>query len=1117
MTLLESIAGPRDLKELNAEQLPVLASEIRDLLIETVSRTSGHLGPNLGVVELTIALHRVFDSPADKIVFDTGHQAYVHKLLTGRQAEFGTLRQRGGLSGYPSRAESEHDLVENSHASTGLSYADGLAKAFKLRGETNRTVVAVVGDGALTGGMAWEALNNIAAAKDLRLVMVVNDNGWSYQPTIGGLATHLAAIRVSQRYEHVLEYIKTSLPRAPLLGPPLYETLHGLKKGIKDVLQPQVLFEDLGLKYVGPIDGHDERLVEQALRRAREFGGPVLVHVITRKGFGYPEAEQNEVDCLHQVPAAGAAPGTWSRVFGDEMVAIGARRPDVVAISAAMLHPTGLAPFAEAYPDRVYDVGIAEQHAVTSAAGLAMGGLHPVVAVYATFLNRAFDQLLMDVALHGLPVTFALDRAGVTGPDGASHNGMWDGSILQVVPGLRIAAPRDAIRLAELLNEAVAVSDGPTVVRYPKGTVGGETEAIGKLGGMDVLHRPAGGAAPDVLLAGAGPMAVSLPAGRGPAGRPGHRRDRRRPALGEAGGRGAGGGGGGPPAGRDRRGQRPGRGIRRRGKQAAARRWGGHPRAHVRPAAGVPRTWEAGRDFGRRRAGAPAPRPPDHRGGGPADARTRTPHPVINIRSPLAMTDLNVAVVGSGPSGLYAADALVKQAAKLDPPVTVQVDVIDRLPTPYGLVRYGVAPDHPSIKSIADVLRKVLEHPQVRFLGGVHLGDDVSREDLLASYDAVIYATGAMRDRRMGIDGEDLPGSHAATEFVNWYSGHPDMDTDRFKLDAESVAVIGVGNVAVDVARILVRDPEELARTDVSQPVLEALMASNVREVHVIGRRGPAQAKFTTKELRELGELAGVDIAVPGPEADLATFDDCGEGGKLKESDRRVRGNLAVIDNWAARCPDWSARQLNDRWLNVRFWLRPVRIEGAGRVSGLIVERTRLDENGKLIGTGEFERMDVQMVLRSVGYQSVPLPGVPFDDKTYTVPNEMGRVTGPDGAPQPREYVVGWLKRGPTGVIGTNKSDAADTVKSLLADYAPGQRPDGNGIAQAARDQLAGRAGRPRGDAGQLRRLAAGGTGRDGPGHVAGPGGEGEAPQPGRDRRRLPPAASVTPPAVPAP
>ena len=420
------------------------------------------------------------------------------------------------------------------------------------------------------------------------------------------------------------------------------------------------------------------------------------------------------------------------------------------------------------------------------------------------------------------------------------------------------------------------------------------------------------------------------------------------------------------------------------------------------------------------------------------------------------MAHLNVAVVGSGPSGLYAADALVKQAAKLDPPVTVQVDVIDRLPTPYGLVRYGVAPDHPSIKSIAEVLRKVLEHPQVRFLGGVHLGDHMTREDLLASYDAVIYATGAMRDRRMGIEGEDLSGSHAATQFVNWYSGHPDMDPGAFKLDAESVAVIGVGNVAVDVARILIRDPDELARTDISQPVLDALMASNVREVHVIGRRGPAQAKFTTKELRELGELTGVDIAVPGPEADLATFDACGEGGKLAESDRRVRGNLAVIDDWAARCPDWSARQINDRWLNVRFWLRPVRIEGNGRVSGLIVERTRLDENGKLTGTGEYERMDVQMVLRSVGYQSVPLPGVPFDERTYTVPNEAGRVTGPDGAPLPREYVVGWLKRGPTGVIGTNKSDAADTVRSLLADCAPGRSPDGNGHAPPELEYLAG-------------------------------------------------------------
>jgi 1-deoxy-D-xylulose-5-phosphate synthase len=509
VTLLECIDGPEDLKKLDQDQLTLLAGEIRDVLIETVNRTSGHLGPNLGVVELTIAVHRVFDSPKDKIVWDTGHQAYVHKLLTGRFARFGTLRQRGGLTGYPSQAESEHDLVENSHASTSLSYADGLAKAYKLRGEPDRTVVAIIGDGALTGGMAWEALNNIAAAKDSRLVVIVNDNGWSYQPTIGGLAEHLAAIRVNPRYEHVLDYIKTTLPRTPLVGPPLYGTLHRVKKGIKDVIQPQVMFEDLGIKYLGPIDGHDERLMETALRHAAGFGGPVIVHVITKKGFGYPAAEQNEIDCLHQVPAAGAQPGTWSRVFGDELLAIGARRPDVVAITAAMLHPTGLAYFAAAYPDRVYDVGIAEQHAVTSAAGLAMGGLHPVVAIYSTFLNRAFDQTLMDVALHRLPVTFVLDRAGITGLDGASHHGMWDGSIMQLIPGMKVAAPRDAKRIVELLNEAVAVSDGPTAVRFPKGNVGGEVEAVAKLGDMDVLQTPAAGLAEDVLLLGAGPMALT--------------------------------------------------------------------------------------------------------------------------------------------------------------------------------------------------------------------------------------------------------------------------------------------------------------------------------------------------------------------------------------------------------------------------------------------------------------------------------------------------------------------------------------------------------------------------------------------------------------------------------
>jgi len=524
VTLLERIAGPEDLKDLSQEQLSLLASEIRDVLVETVTRTSGHLGPNLGVVELTIALHRVFDSPKDKLIFDTGHQSYVHKLLTGRLAEFHTLRQPGGLSGYPSRAESPHDLVENSHASTSLSYADGMAKAYRLRGEHDRTVVAVIGDGALTGGMAWEALNNIAVARDSRLVIVVNDNGRSYQPTIGGLASHLSSIRVSQRYEQVLDLIKTTVTAAPLVGNPLFGALHGAKKGLKDFLQPQVLFEDLGIKYIGPIDGHDEEKTEHALRQADEYGGPVLVHVITRKGFGYPLAEQNEEDCLHQVPGTQLsntggktvssvtpkpAKRSWSEVYGDEMVAVGARRPEVVAITAAMLHPVGLAPFKAAYPDRVYDVGIAEQHAMTMAAGLAMAGLHPVVSVYATFLNRAFDQLLMDVALHKLPVTVTLDRAGVTGPDGASHNGMWDGSIVQVIPGLRVAAPRDGSRIAELLNEALDVGDGPTLVRWPKGTVGTEAEAVGKLGQMDVLAAPAEGLGRDVLLLGAGPMAVT--------------------------------------------------------------------------------------------------------------------------------------------------------------------------------------------------------------------------------------------------------------------------------------------------------------------------------------------------------------------------------------------------------------------------------------------------------------------------------------------------------------------------------------------------------------------------------------------------------------------------------
>jgi 1-deoxy-D-xylulose-5-phosphate synthase len=535
MTLLESVGSPRDVKALRPDELPELAAEIRAFLIEAVSRNGGHLGPNLGVVELTIALHRVFDSPADQIIWDTGHQSYVHKLLTGRMEGLERLRQRGGVSGYPSRAESEHDFVENSHASTSLSYADGLAKAMRLRGDKQHRVVAVIGDGALTGGMAWEALNNIAAAKDRPVVIVVNDNGRSYQRTIGGIADHLAAVRVSQRYEQVLDLVKTTLSNTPLVGPPLFETLHGIKKGLKDFLQPQVLFEDLGLKYLGPIDGHDEQATEHALSRARDYGGPVLVHVITQKGRGYALAEENDEDCLHQVQPgaavhvngasavsatkpAGSAKRGWTSFFTEELLAIGARRRDVVAITAAMLHPTGLAPFAEAYPDRVFDVGIAEQHAVTSSAGLAMGGMHPVVAIYATFLNRAFDQVLMDVAMHRLPVTFVLDRAGVTGPDGASHHGMWDGSLLQMVPGIKVAVPRDGTRLRELLREAVAVSDGPTAIRFPRGSVSEDIPAVGSLGGMDVLAGPATGqvgdkpegeaGAADVLLLAAGPMAA---------------------------------------------------------------------------------------------------------------------------------------------------------------------------------------------------------------------------------------------------------------------------------------------------------------------------------------------------------------------------------------------------------------------------------------------------------------------------------------------------------------------------------------------------------------------------------------------------------------------------------
>jgi 1-deoxy-D-xylulose-5-phosphate synthase len=484
-SLLDRIDCPADLRRLPAAELPALAEEIRELLISSVRRTGGHLGANLGVVELTIALHRVFDSPRDAIVWDTGHQAYVHKLLTGRRGEFGGLRQAGGLSGYPARAESGHDLVENSHASTALSYADGLAKAFALRKQADRAVVAVVGDGALTGGMCWEALNNIAAAPHRPVVIVLNDNGRSYAPTVGVVGAHLSALRARS--------------------------------------SERSLFDQLGLSYLGPVDGHDPAATEAALRAARALGRPAIVHCVTRKGCGYPPAEADEADQMHAVgpsatsgrparPANSARPAhpahsarpSWTDVFGRELVAIGRERPDVVAVTAAMLRPTGLHAFATEFPDRVYDVGIAEQHAVTSAAGLAMGGLHPVVCVYATFLNRAFDQVMMDVALHRMPVTFVLDRAGVTGSDGPSHNGMWDLSLLGTVPGMRVAAPRDGERLRALLREAVDDADGPTTVRFPKAEAGADLPAVGRIGGADVLRADPDA---DVLIVAVGPLA----------------------------------------------------------------------------------------------------------------------------------------------------------------------------------------------------------------------------------------------------------------------------------------------------------------------------------------------------------------------------------------------------------------------------------------------------------------------------------------------------------------------------------------------------------------------------------------------------------------------------------
>ena len=511
--MIEQIKSPKDLAALSPADLIALAAEIRTFLIDKVTKTGGHLGPNLGVVELTIAIHRTFDSPKDVVLFDTGHQSYVHKILTGRSEGFELLRQKGGLSGYPSRAESDHDVIENSHASTALSWGDGISRGFSLTGQSDRHVVVVVGDGALTGGMSWEALNNIATAESRNLVIVVNDNERSYSPTIGGMATYLSTLRVTRGYEKFLDWGKDVLQRTPVVGGPIYDTLHGMKKGIKDIIAPQGMFEDLGLKYIGPIDGHDIEAMEKALAKAKAFGAPVILHAITEKGRGYAPAIEDEAEKFHAVGIVDPETGlplakgvtTWTSVFADELVKQGESNPKLIAITAAMLGPTGLDKFADRFPDRTIDVGIAEQHAVTSAAGLAFAGIHPVVAVYATFLNRAFDQVLLDVALHKAGVTFVLDRAGVTGDDGPSHNGIWDLALTGIIPTMHVAAPRDGARLREVLAESIQITDAPSMLRYPKGEVIADIPAFERRDGIDVLYR---GESADVLLVSVGAMAA---------------------------------------------------------------------------------------------------------------------------------------------------------------------------------------------------------------------------------------------------------------------------------------------------------------------------------------------------------------------------------------------------------------------------------------------------------------------------------------------------------------------------------------------------------------------------------------------------------------------------------
>jgi 1-deoxy-D-xylulose-5-phosphate synthase len=507
-----NIQSPNQLRDMSPAELDQLAGDIREFLIEKVSRTGGHLGPNLGVVELTIAIHRVFQSPRDVVLFDTGHQSYVHKILTGRADQFDLLRQRDGISGYPNRRESDHDVIENSHASTALSWADGVSRGFSLSGQSDRHVVAVVGDGALTGGMSWEALNNLSPESDRNLVIVVNDNERSYSPTIGGLATYLTTLRASKEYERILGRGKRMLHNTPVVGKYIYGTLHGMKKGIKDMVAPQGMFEDLGFKYLGPIDGHDIEAMEKTLQMAKEFGSPVIVHAITEKGRGYTPALEDIAEKFHAVgivdPATGkplkASAPSWTNVFSEEITQIGRDNSRIVAITAAMLGPTGLDKFAQNFPDRTIDVGIAEQHAVTSAAGLAYAGMHPVIAIYSTFLNRAFDQLLLDVALHKAGVTFVLDRAGITGDDGPSHHGIWDLALTGIVPTMHVGAPRDGARLKEILRECVNISDAPSMIRFPKGAIPADIQAIERVTGADVLHR---GSAKQVLLISIGSMA----------------------------------------------------------------------------------------------------------------------------------------------------------------------------------------------------------------------------------------------------------------------------------------------------------------------------------------------------------------------------------------------------------------------------------------------------------------------------------------------------------------------------------------------------------------------------------------------------------------------------------